>query len=157
MALGATTYKTPNIINLIGSDLTSKEGCGVTIPYGTPNQVNVATAASDFPYGVVVTGTDSLTPGTYPSAIGDAALELVDQLGCVVQVLISANGGVVAGDALVIDNSDGDGTFTTYQNQVIAEGNWVWGFALTDADSSQQCLMRFQPVQVQYIAPPPAP
>jgi hypothetical protein len=155
MALGATTYKTPNIINLIASDMTGKEGCGVTIPYGTPNQVNLATTAADFPYGIIVTGTDSVTPGTYPSAIGDASLELVDQLGCVVQVLISSNGGVVAGDALVIDAGDGDGTFTSYGNITAVEGDWVWGFALTDADSSQQCLMRFQPVQVQYIAPPP--
>ena len=153
MALGATTYKTPNIINLIDSDMTGKEGCGVTLPYGTPNQVNLATASTDFPYGVVVTGTDSLTPGTYPSAIGDASLELVDQLGCVVQVLISANGGVVAGDPLVIDNGDADGTFTASGNQVIVVGDWVWGYALTDANSSQQCLMRFQPAQVQYVAP----
>jgi hypothetical protein len=155
MALGPTTYKTPNIINLIGSDMTGKEGCGVTLTYGTPNEVQIAPDAPAFPYGIIVTGTDSLTPGTYPSAIGDASLELVDQLGCVVQVLISSNGGVVAGDALVIDNGDGDGTFTAVQNQVLAEGDWVWGYALTDADSSQQCLMRFQPVQVQYIAPPP--
>jgi hypothetical protein len=155
MALGATTYKTPNIINLIDSDMTAKEGCGVTLPYNVPNQVNLATAATDFPYGVVVTGTDSVTPGTYPSAIGDASLELVDQLGCVVQVLISANGGVVAGDALVIDAGDADGTFTSTGNITIAEGDWVWGYALTAADSSEQCLMRFQPVQVQYIAPPP--
>lgn len=153
MALGPTTYKTPNIINQIGSDLTSKEGCGVTLPYGFPNQVSVATTSSDFPYGVVVTGTDSLTPGTYPSAIGDASLELVDQLGCVVQVLISGNGPVVAGDALVIDDADADGSFTLSGNITLAAGVWIWGYALTDADSNEQCLMRFQPAQIQYIAP----
>jgi hypothetical protein len=151
MALGPTTYKTPNIINLIGSDLTSKEGCGVYLY--SANQVRLATSVLAPPYGLVVTGTDSLTPGTYPSAIGDAALELVDQLGCVVQVLISANGGVVAGDFLCIDGGDADGTFTSTSNITLAEGNWIWGFALTDADSSQQCLMRFQPAQVQYVAP----
>ena len=154
MALGATTYKTPNIINLIASDMTGKEGCGVTLTYGTPNQVDLSTTTTGFPYGIIVTGTDSLTPGTYPSAIGDASLELVDQLGCVVQVLISSNGGVVAGDALVIDNGDGDGTFTAVQNQVPAVGDWIWGLALTDADSSQQCLMRFQPFQIQYVPAP---
>jgi hypothetical protein len=153
MALGATTYKTPNIINKIGSDMTGKEGCGVALHYAIPNLVEIAVDATGFPYGIIVTGTDSLTPGTYPSAIGDAALELVDQLGCVVQVLISSNGGVVAGDALVIDSTDQDGTFTTTGNQVLASGDWVWGYALTDADSSQQCLMRFQPVQAQYVAP----
>ena len=153
MALGATTYKTPNIINKIASDMTGKEGCGVTLTYGTPNEVQVAPDAPAFPYGIIVTGTDSLTPGTYPSAIGDAALELVDQLGCVVQVLISSNGNVSAGDFLLIDSVDQDGTFASVTNQAPAEGDWVWGLALTDANSSEQCLMRFQPYLQQYVAP----
>jgi hypothetical protein len=151
MALGATTYKTPNIINLIGSNMTGKEGCGVYLY--SANRVDLATATQAPPYGIIVTGTDSITPGTYPSAIGDAALELVDQLGCVVQVLISGNGGVVAGDYLLIDASDSDGTFTSTGNQTVAAADWVWGYALTDADSSQQCLMRFQPYLQQYVAP----
>lgn len=151
MALGATTYKTPNIINLIGSDMTAKEGCGVYLY--SANRVDFANVTQAPPYGIIVTGTDSLTPGTYPSAIGDAALELVDQIGCVVQVLISANGGVVAGDFLLIDASDADGTFTSTSNQTAAAGDWVWGYALTDADPSQQCLMRFQPYVQQYVAP----
>jgi hypothetical protein len=153
MALGATTYKTPNIINLIASDMTGKEGCGVYLQ--GPNLVKIADLAGAPPYGIIVTGTDSLTPGTYPSAIGDAALELVDQLGCVVQVLISSNGNVSAGDFLLIDSVDQDGTFASVTNQAPAEGDWVWGLALTDAASSEQCLMRFQPQNVQYIAPPP--
>jgi len=151
MALGPTTYKTPNIINLIGEDLTSKEGCGLYL--SAANAVAVATTTTAVPYGVVVTGTDSLTPGTYPSAIGDAALELVDQLGCVVQVLISGNGGVTAGAALVIDSGDADGSFTDSGNIILAANDWIWGYALTDADSNEQCLMRFQPAIIQYIAP----
>jgi hypothetical protein len=151
MALGATTYKTPNIINLIASDMTGKEGCGVYLQ--GPNLVKIADVAAAPPYGIIVTGTDSLTPGTYPSAIGDAALELVDQLGCVVQVLISSNSGVVAGDFLLIDAADADGTFTSISNVVLAEADWVWGLALTDANSSEQCLMRFQPYLQQYVAP----
>jgi hypothetical protein len=151
MALGATTYKTPNIINLIASDMTGKEGCGVYLQ--GPNLVKIADVAAAPPYAVIVTGTDSLTPGTYPSAIGDAALELVDQLGCVVQVLISSNSGVVAGDFLLIDAADADGTFTSISNVVLAEADWVWGLALTDANSSEQCLMRFQPYLQQYVAP----
>ena len=147
MALGPTTYKTPNIINQIGSDLTSKEGCGVYL--ATANTVSVATAQAAPPYGVIVTGTDSLTPGTYPSAIGDASLELVDQLGCVVQVLLSSNGGIVAGDYLCIDGGDADGTFTSTSNVTLAVGDWVWGIALTDANSSEQCLMRLQPYIIQ--------
>ena len=143
MALGATTYKTPNIINQIGSDFTAKEGCGVYLVLA--NLVDIATSTQAPPYGIIVTGTDSLTPGTYPSAIGDASLELVDQLGCVVQVLISSTGGIVAGDFLLIDSNDADGTFTSIGNQAAAALDFVWGLALTDADQGEQCLMRFQP------------
>jgi len=155
MALGATTYKTPNIINKIGQDLTSREGCGVYL--AAANTVDLASTTSVLPYGIIVTGTDSLTPGDYipPSSIGDASLELVDQLGCVVQVLIGTNGNVTAGDFLLIDSVDADGTFASVVNQAPVEGDWVWGLALTDAGSSEQCLMRFQPMNVQYIAPPP--
>ena len=143
MALGATTYKTPNIITTIGQDLTGKEGCGVYL--SVANAVEIASVAQAPPYAVIVTGTDSLTPGTYPSAIGDASLEMVDQLGCVVQVLLSSAAGVVAGDFLLIDNADADGTFTSVSNQPAVAGDFVWGMALTDANPSEQCLMRFQP------------
>ena len=151
MALGATTYKTPNIINQIASDMTGYEGCGVYLQ--SANVVSIADLPIAPPYGIIVTGTDSLTPGSYPSSIGDASLEIVDQLGCVVQVIISSNGGVVAGDFLLIDSSDADGTFTSTNNQALTAGVWVWGYALTDADSNEQCLMRFQPYVLQYVAP----
>ena len=151
MALGSTTYKTPNIINLIGSDMTAREGCGVYLY--SANRVDIATSPQATPYGIIVTGTDSLTPGSYPSAIGDASLELVDQLGCVVQVLMNSSNGVVAGDFLTIDTADSDGTFVSTSYQVAAAGDWIWGVALTDAAPSQQCLMRFQPFVVQYVAP----
>jgi hypothetical protein len=151
MALGATTYKTPNIINLIASDMTGKEGCGVYLQ--GPNLVKIADLAGAPPYAVIVTGTDSLTPGTYPSAIGDASLELVDQLGCVVQVLISSAGSVAAGEALLIDSADADGTFVSVNNQALQQDEWLWGLALTDAGASEQCLMRFQPDYIWYVAP----
>ena len=147
MALGATTYKTPNIINLIDSDMTGKEGCGVRL-YAA-NRVRLVTSTSELPYAVIVTGTDSLTPGTYPSAIGDASLEMVDQLGCVVQVLISSTGSISASDLLLIDSTDADGTFTSTSNQAPSAGDWVWGLALTDAGAGEQCLMRFQPANVE--------
>jgi hypothetical protein len=147
MALGATTYKTPNIINKIGSDMTAKEGCGVYL--AAANTVDIATNPTTVPYGIIVTGTDSLTPGTYPSAIGDASLELVDQLGCVVQVLMSSAGNTTAGDWLLIDSSDADGTFNSTGNQGTNAGDVVWGVALTDASAGEQCLMRFQPYLVQ--------
>jgi hypothetical protein len=151
MALGATTYKTPNIINLIDSDMTGREGCGVFLY--SANRLELATSTSVVPYGIIVTGTDSITPGTYPSAIGDASLELVDQLGCVVQVLISMYGDAYAGEFLLIDNTDADGTFVTTSNQAAQEGDWIWGYALTDAGPGEQCLMRFQPYIQQYVAP----
>jgi hypothetical protein len=151
MALGATTYKTPNIINQIGSDMTGKEGCGVYL--AAANTVDVATSTNRAPYGIIVTGTDSLTPGTYNSAIGDASLELVDQLGCVVQVLISSAGSVAAGEALLIDSADADGTFVSVNNQALQQDEWLWGLALTDAGASEQCLMRFQPDYIWYVAP----
>ena len=151
MALGATTYKTTNIINQIGSDLTSREGCGLVLQ--GVNTVGLATTSTANPYGVLVTGTDSLTPNTYPSLIGDAALELVDQLGCCVQVLASSNSAIQAGDAICIDDSNADGTFTSTANQAPAQGSWIWGFALTDADTNEQFLMRFQPLYVWYVAP----
>lgn len=151
MALGATTYKTPNIINLIGQDMTSKEGCGVYLSLA--NSVDIASVPVAPPYGIIVTGTDSLTPGTYPSAVGDAALELVDQIGCVVQVVISGTSDVVAGQFLTIDAADGDGSFTADDTAPLAANDWVWGFALTDAKTNTQCLMRFQPYKIQYVAP----
>ena len=146
MALGATTYKTPNIINLIDSDMTGKEGCGVRLV--AANRVKIADATTDFPYAVIVTGTDSLTPGTYPSAIGDASLEMVDQLGCVVQVLASSQFSIAAGDFIIIDSTDADGTFTQVNDQPATAGDWIWGLALTDAAASEQFLMRFQPFLV---------
>lgn len=147
MALGATTYKTPNIINLISSDMTAKEGCGVLLH--AANTVKIATGSNETPYAVIVTGTDSVTPGTYPSAIGDASLELVDQLGCVVQVLISSQNSVSANEFLLIDVTDGDGTFTGVGSQPPVAGDWIWGLALTDAAAGEQCLMRFQPMIVE--------
>lgn len=149
MALGATTYKTPNIINQIGQNLTSFEGCGVYLDGA--NTITIAELATDIPYGIIVTGTDSLTPGTYPSSIGDASLELVDQLGCVVQVLISSEDDVTAGQFLSIDEAVQDGTFTHFSPTT--PGQWVWGIALTNAGPGEQCLMRFQPYVIQYIAP----
>ena len=151
MALGSTTYKTPNIINRIGSDFTDKEGCGVFLD--GPNTVVLATNRQVIPYGVIVTGTDSLTPGTYPSLIGDAALELVDQLGCVVQVRISSAGSVGPGNWLAIDPYDADGSFMGENPLAMIPEDWVWGIALTEAGAGEQCLMRFQPYVIQYIAP----
>ena len=149
MALGPTTYKTPNIISFIKDDFTNLEGCGARLH--AANTVALATSQQDVPYAVVVVGAAKNGAGTQP--IEDAALELVDQLGCAVQVLISSNAAVVAGEFLVIDSANADGTFTGTNSQPPAQGDWLWGYALTDADAGQQCLMRFQPQYAWYVAP----
>ena len=150
MALGATTYKTPNAINLIGSDFTGKEGCGVKLQ--VQGGVVIADQSTDTPYGVIVVGGESVD-GNYYGPIGGSAIEFVDQLGCVVQVSISGTGGVGAGEFLLIDNTYADGTFTSTNNQAAYEGDWLWGLALTNAGAGEQCLMRFQPWIQGYIAP----
>ena len=150
MALGYTTYKTPNAIFTINEDLTGKEGCGVYLY--AQGSVAIATVAGVPPYGIVTVGGES-ADGTYPGLIGGSAVEFVDMLGCAVQVQISSNNNVYAGDFLLIDNSDGDGTFTNTGNQAAAVDDWIWGIALTSVGAGEQCLMRFQPYRQQYVAP----
>lgn len=145
MALGYTTYKTPNAINLIDQDLTGKEGCGVYL--SGQGRVQLASVSTHVPYGVVVVGGESVD-GAYPGPIGGSAIEFVDMLGCTVQVTISGNGGVNAGDALLIDNGSADGTFGPIVLPTVF-GDWLWGMALTNANAGEQCLMRFQPLLVQ--------
>lgn len=144
MALGYTTYKTPNAIYTIASDLTGKEGCGVYL--GGQGLVYIATGPTDIPYGIVTVGGPSEDGVTYPGLIGGSSVEFVDQIGCVVQVTISGNSGsIAAGDFLIVDNSTNDGTFVSANTQAPAIGDWIWGLALTNANPDEQCLMRFQP------------
>jgi len=152
MALGYTTYKTPNAIFTIGSDLTGKEGCGVTL--AGQGAVAIAPTTQNIPYGIVTVGGPSEDGVTYPGLIGGSSVEFVDMLGCTVQVQVSGNGGVGAGEFVLIDISE-PGTFTSYLNVTLAAGDWLWGLALTNAGPSEQCLIRFQPMNLQYIAPPP--
>ena len=151
MALGYTTYKTPNAIYTIGSDLTGKEGCGVYL--SAQGAVAVATTTTDLPYGIVTVGGPSEDGVTYPGLIGGSSVEFVDQLGCVVQVTVTSQTSVTAGEFLLIDSADADGTFIGSNSLTPAAGDWLWGIALTNANPSEQCLMRFQPVSVQYVAP----
>jgi hypothetical protein len=151
MALGYTTYKTPNAIFRINEDLTGKEGCGVLL--STQGQVNVATGTAEIPYGIIVVGGESVD-GTYaPGFIGGSAIEFVDQIGCVVQVTIASTNAVYAGDFLLIDSNDANGTFVSTYHQPAAVNDWIWGIALTDVGPGEQCLMRFQPYKIQYVAP----
>lgn len=154
MALGYTTYKTPNAINQIDSDFTGKEGCGVYLI--DQNKVGIATTSSTVPYGIVVVGGES-QDGTYAGPIGGSAIEFVDQLGCVVQVTVSPNSGLYAGEFVVIDNAEANGTFTSTSNQAPQVGHWIWGLALTNAAPGEQCVMRFQPLIVFSTYTPPTP
>jgi hypothetical protein len=153
MALGYTTYKTPNAIFTIGEDLTGKEGCGVYLY--DQGYVKVATATADVPYGIVTVGGPSEDGVTYPGLIGGSSVEFVDMLGCTVQVQVSTTGGIAAGEFVLIDNVEQDGTFVSQSNVTLAVGDWLWGLALTNALAGEQCLIRFQPFVVQYVAPPP--
>lgn len=149
MALGYTTYKTPNAIYTIREDLTDKEGCGVILwdnngGGSVQGGVRVAYDTTTPPYGIVTVGGPS-AEGTYPGLIGGSSVEFVDQLGCVVQVQVGSNANVIAGEFLLIDGSIGDGSFIGTANYSPAVGDWIWGYALTDAQPGEQCLMRFQP------------
>jgi hypothetical protein len=141
MALGPLTYKTPAQITSIAADLTGSEGCGLTLTTATQGRVELANAATDFPYGIVVVGADSVAGGAGPIAAG--ALEIVDALGCVVQVKAGAV-AITVGTGLTVNSS---GAFISASG--ISVGEWIWGFALTAAPAGGQFLMRFQPYTKQ--------
>ena len=143
MALGPLTYKTPAQITSIAADLTGSEGCGLTLTTATQGCIELANSAGDLPYGIVVVGADSVTPGTYPSQVAAGALEIVDATGCVAQVK-AGSGAVTVGLALTVNSS---GAFITAAS--ITTGQWVWGYALTAAPAGGQFLMRFQPYTKQ--------
>lgn len=141
MALGPLTYKTPNQVISIAADLSGSEGCGLTLVTATQGRVEIANAASDFPYGIVVVGADSVAGGAGPIAAG--ALEIVDAIGCVVQVQAGAV-AITVGTSLTVNSS---GQFISAAS--ISAGEWYWGFALTAAPAGGQFLMRFQPYTKQ--------
>jgi hypothetical protein len=142
MAFGYLPYKTPNPINLIGSDLTSFEGHGVYLT--AEGEITLATSKLEIPYGVIAVGCDSETPGEYPSAPIAGSLEIVDSIGCVVQATAGL-GGVFAGSQVSI------GPASHFVDDTQIAGDWVWGLALTSATAGQQFLMRFQPAKSPYL------
>lgn len=139
MALGNLTYKTPNPISSVGANLTASEGCGVTL--AGEYLVDLATATSDLPYGIIVVGADGITPGEYPCQVAASALEIVDAYGAVIQAKAGA-GGVAVGDSLQVSAT---GSFVAAAGSA---GQYVWGYALTAAANGNQFLMRFQPYKV---------
>ena len=143
MAFGYVTYKTFAPVNTIFSDLTGSEGCGLKL-YTVEGGVEVATAATDIPYALLAVG--SATPdNTYPGQPVAGSLEVVDQLGCAVQVKASTTGAISAGEFVLIDSGDANGTFVSLANQAAATGDWVWGLALTSCQAGEQFIIRFQP------------
>lgn len=150
MALGNLTYKTPNAINKIAQDLSGSEGCALQIV--AQGVVSLSIATSDIPYGVVVVGSTSVDGLFWASTnsttqaqgvIGQSALEIVDALGCVVQVSASATAAIVVGDFIQVDAATADGRFVA--DNTPASTTYVWGVALTDCAASGQFLLRFAP------------
>ncbi len=137
MALGYTTYKTPNPITDVTANLTDYEGHGVFL--SDVGEITLATAKTDIPYGVIVVGADSVNGGAGPVAA--SALEIVDALGCVVQA-VAGTGGVSAGTLVSI------GAASHFVAASTTPGDYVWGLALQSAAAGEQFLMRFQPFKV---------
>ena len=150
MAFGYVTYKNFAPVNLIGSNLTNSEGCGLSL--AGAGSVELAADETYAPYAIVAVGTDSITPGTYPSSPVAGSLEIIDQLGVAVQARASDAGGISAGDTVVIDGSASvTGAFKT--NGIPADGDYVWGIALTDCAADEQFILRFAPYRAVVPAP----
>jgi hypothetical protein len=141
MALGSLTYKTPVKIALIGSNLTDKAGFIVTL--ANPFGVELANAVADRPYGVIVVGCDSLTPGSYPSQIAAGALEIVDAYGATI-VAMAGGTGVTFGSAVCV-TANGD----CNDAPALGAGEWIVGYALSTAPAGDSFLLSFQPVRTQ--------
>jgi hypothetical protein len=144
MALGNLSYKTPNPINTIDQNLSAFEGCCVTLT--AQATVAIASTLNEIPYGIIVVGSDSISPGTYPSQVAASALELVDAYGAVVQAL-AGTGGVTVN--MVVCLEEGGGGELLDINVAGEGGDWAWGIALTDASAGEQFLLRFTPFQLQ--------
>lgn len=153
MALGNLTYKTPNAINKIAQDLSGSEGCALKLD--AQGVVSLAVTQTSVPYGIVVVGCASVdglywastnTTTQAQGVIAQSSLELVDALGCVVQVAASSTGAIAAGDYIQVDAGTADGRFLA--DNTPTTGTFVWGIALTDCAASGQFLLRFAP----YIA-----
>jgi hypothetical protein len=141
MALGSLTYKTPVKIALIGSNLTDKAGFIVSLT--DEERVGLCTTAATRPYGVIVVGCDSLTPGTYPSQIAAGALEIVDAYGATI-VAMAGGTGVTFGSSVTVL-----GTGACQDSPALGAGEWSVGYALSAAAAGESFLLSFQPVVTQ--------
>jgi hypothetical protein len=142
MAFGYVTYKNFAPVNLIASNLTNSEGCGLKLD--AEGTVSLAVTQGSVPYAIIAVGTDSITPGTYPSAPVAGSLEVIDQLGVAVQVRASDAGAISAGDYIQIDPAASvPGAFLA--DNTPTAGTFVWGMALTDCAADEQFILRFAP------------
>ena len=145
MALGSLTYKTPVKIAVIGSDLTNKAGFVVSLTDDATVALNVGQEVR--PYGVIVVGCDSLTPGTYPSQIAAGALEIVDAYGATI-VAMAGGTGVTFGSAVAVTIAG------TCEDAILdTAGQWSVGFALSAAAAGESFLLSYQPTMLQVSAP----
>ena len=90
------------------------------------------------PYGVIVVGCDSLTPGTYPSQIAAGALEIVDAYGSVI-VAMAGGAGVTFGSAVTV-TATGD-----CEDSTATTGEFIVGYALSGAPAGESFLLSFTP------------
>ena len=134
--------KIQNKITAIGCSLVGKEGYAVTL---TANgTVSLVTSFQEEPYGIVVKGCDSITPGVYPSAIVDGSLEIMSEVGQCAMVWISADSYPTScGDWM---QPASDSSFCSMLE--ILRGYQVWGIAMTDSALGTFCMIRFQPSYV---------
>ena len=141
MAFGYVTYKTFAPVNIIASNLTGSEGCGLKLD--GEGAVSLAVTQGSLPYAIVAVGA-STPDGVYPGQPVAGSLEVIDQLGCAVQVQASNAAGVAAGDYIQIDPAASvPGSFKT--DNTPTGGTYVWGIALTDCAAGEQFILRFAP------------
>jgi hypothetical protein len=136
--------KIVNVIDKIDCNFTGLEGYGVTLT--APNTVGLSADQYAEPYGVIVQGSDSNTPGVYPSPVAEGSLVVMAQIGDFVWVCISAySSNIKVGDWL---GQQGAGQFCKFGDE-LQVGYRVWGRAMTEVvvayPANGRCLMRFQP------------
>jgi hypothetical protein len=128
---------------LIDSDSTNGAGKLVTIDIAATATAGVtvlklATAATDLPIGVVVVGAAS-DSGSYPGYA--TSFEIYDTLiGCFDGAIAGA-GGVTAGDSVA---AGAGGAFVTTS---ASAGDFIVGYALTDAAAGEQFTIKFNVTQ----------
>ena len=142
MAFGYVTYKNFAPVNIIASNLTGSEGCGLKLD--GEGAVSLAVTQGSLPYAIVAVGAATVD-GTYPGAPVAGSLEVIDQLGVAVQVQASDAGAIAAGDTIQIDPAASvPGSFKA--DNTPTGGTFVWGTALTDCAAGEQFILRFNPI-----------